>query len=117
MSNLTQVRRANIRKSIDAHRQGTPAGSPLVSRAFAAWVAGEHRAAKIGKRSHHDLDRGHTRVPAERERQYRCGPPFTPPALPAQQARYQRLAGPGSGLPRLDETEGVKSPFYRRRAA
>jgi hypothetical protein len=57
-----QVRRANIRKSIDAHRQGNPTGAPLVSRDFAAWVAGEHRAAKVGKKSHHDLDRGHPRV-------------------------------------------------------
>jgi hypothetical protein len=51
LSNLTRVRRANIRKSIDAHREGNPTGAPLGSRDFAAWVAGEHRAAKVGKKS------------------------------------------------------------------
>lgn len=94
MTKANRTRRANRRRAIACHRGGNPLASPHWGARFDSWLAGEHQAAKAGKKSHHDLDRGHERVPASRARQYRCAArTFCPPALPAQHRRWERKPG------------------------
>lgn len=95
MSKSNRQRRDNRARSIEAHKRGAPQSSPLWGARFDAWLAGQHRVAKVGKKSHRDLDRGHERVPATRERQYRCASPGRAPnpKLPAQQSRWERKPG------------------------
>lgn len=94
MTKANRTRRANVARSIACHKRGDVLASPLVSLRFVAWDRGQRKAAKVGKKSHHDLDRGHERIPATRARQYRCAArTFCPPALPAQQTRWERKPG------------------------
>ena len=94
MTKANRQRRANIARSVARRREGNAIAAPVVSRRFLAWDRGMAQAARVGKRSHHDLDRGHERIPATRERQYRCAAAtFTPPKLPARQRRWGMRPG------------------------
>jgi hypothetical protein len=89
MTKANGQRRANLARSLARHREGRPLASPHWGRRFDAWREGMRQAVRVGKRSHHDLDRGHERIPATGERQYRCASAtFAPPELPARQARW-----------------------------
>lgn len=102
MTKANPQRRRNLARSLARHREGNPLAAPLWGQRFDSWREGMRRATKVGKRSHFDLDRGHERTPATRERQYRCAAAtFVPPALPAQQSRRVRQRGHGSELATL----------------